>query len=148
MRFLAILAGVLGVAALVVGCGGGGDVSTLSSAEFKKQANGICKELLTEAEAEMAAWSSSKGKNAEGVKTNAEGETADEIMGTYYETKLKQLNELAPPEADQDRFAAMLSALEDGIEEGEETPEVFISGSETMEEVGRISGELGLECGV
>ncbi|HEX5713102.1 MAG TPA: hypothetical protein VFX85_07295 [Solirubrobacterales bacterium] len=142
---MAVFLGVFGAAALVMGCGGGGD-DALTKAEFTKQANGICKELLSDAEAEMSAWSKSKEKNAEGEQVNAQGETVSEIMGGYYTTKAERLGELNPPEAEQDQFDEMLAALDRAIEEGEETPERFVSGSKSLEEVGAASTELGLEC--
>jgi hypothetical protein len=145
MRFMAVLLGIFGAAALVMGCGGGGD-DALSKAEFTKQANGICKELLGDAEAEMLAWSKSKKKNAAGEQVNAQGETVSEIMGDYYATKAESLGELTPPEAEQDQFDQMLATLDKAIEEGEETPERFVSGSKSLEEMGVESAELGLEC--
>jgi hypothetical protein len=149
MRFMAMLAGVLGAAVIATGCGSSGSdetQSTVSEAAFTNKADGICKGLLADAESKMLAWSKSKEKNAEGEQVNAQGETASEIMRAYYETKVDQLQNLSPPEAAQTQFATMLAALEKAIEEGDKSPEVFISGSVSMEEAGEIAGKLGLEC--
>jgi len=149
MRFMLVLAGILGAAVFAVGCGGGGSEetdSTVSKAAFTKQADSICKQLLTDAEAEMLAWSNSKEKNADGEQVNSDGETASEIMRSYYETKTDQLQDLTAPDADQAQFESMLAMLDKTIEEGDKNPEVFISGSTSLEKAGATATELGLEC--
>jgi hypothetical protein len=147
MRFMAILLGAIGAAALVMGCGGGGDGdTTVSKAGFEQQANAICKRLSADAEAAMLAWSKSADENAAGEKVNAQGETASEIMGSHYEAKASSLGELTPPAAAEEQFEALLTALDKALDEGEKEPEGFISGNKSLEDVGRVSTEIGLDC--
>ena len=129
---LGLVAGVVGLM-LIAGCGGGGDSSTaaaggaadatnasdsttLTKAEFTKQADAICASAKEEREAALADYSR-KVQEASGGTANPSVErkvaTAmiDESLLPSIQDQLKQIEDLGVPSADQKEIAKMLNTL-------------------------------------
>jgi hypothetical protein len=144
MRFMAILASVAAVAAVAVGCGGG-DSDELTKAEFTKQADAICAKSTKQAQANFGAALrkvADKGKSSNEEKA---AEVGEEVLLPYYQSKVDGLESLEPPSADEDRIAAIVGALEKGIDEGGENPEDIIPGLPGIEEANEMAKKYGLE---
>ncbi len=146
MRFMAIIAGVVVVAAIAAGCGSG-DSDPLTKAEFTKQADALCKENSKEVQANFEALMKQFQGNG---KDKSDKEKANEIGETviipYYQSKLEDLESLEPPSADEEEISTMLETLQEGVEEAEEAPDDTLEGFASIIEAGKLAKEYGLKA--
>jgi len=120
----------------ITGCGGSDDSSSDSSsdtasttteaptkAEFVTQANAVCKSAIDK----VSDSSTDLGENA------PDEELVQFIKDEYIPTikdELSQLQELTPPEGDEDSWDEILTAFDDGISGVEDDPEAAVAGNE------------------
>lgn len=108
------------------GCGSGGgtteSTSSLTKAQFLKQANVICAKGGEEINKGYEEFSR---KHVAGGKIPSQAlldEAAAEIVLPVREREVRQLRALGAPSGQEEHVDAMLTAWEEGIEKGEEDP--------------------------
>jgi len=152
-QLMAILAGVVAVAAIVAGCGSGDDATaSLTKAEFVKQANAICSKGSDEINKEIQAFVKKKNakKDAAGELTKAEiSEIAATIVVPSFDAQTDQLHELGAPSGAEDEITAILDSFDKGVEVGERKPETLFNGkTNPFGDTAKKATEYGLEgCG-
>lgn len=143
-------AGLLLVALLVAGCGGGDDSSSesISKEEFIAKADAICKQGNERMEAGFTKLLKDV-KNVTKLKKAEYEEIVDEVMVPSIEREIEELRALGVPAGDEERVEAMLTALEEGKETAERNPEAVNASSDAVFGIAaRIASEYGLEvCG-
>lgn len=110
------------LSALAMGCGGGESTASesLTKAEFIKAADAICKAADKTQNAELAAY----------VKKNpkAESNEAEQIKLVAaaglpaVRVEIEELTELGAPDGEEAEIEAMLTSMEDALEESEDDP--------------------------
>jgi hypothetical protein len=113
--------GAMALALLVAGCGGGetsgGEdtgASTLTKAQFLRLGNAICAKGNEEIDAVYGRYA---GKLPGEAKMN---QVAQEIVPPVRRKVVRRLRALDPPPREEKRVEAILAAMEEGIEKGEE----------------------------
>lgn len=149
-RLIAWGAGLLLVALLVAGCGGGDDSSgeSISKEEFIAKADAICKQGNERMEAGFSKLLKDV-KNLNKLKKDEYEQLVDEVMVPSLEKEIEELRALGVPEGDEERVEAMIAALEEGQETAERNPEAVNASSDAVFGIAsRLAGEYGLEvCG-
>jgi hypothetical protein len=148
---LVLGAGVLVVASIATGCGGGsGDevsASAISKAAFAKQADAICKNG-----SERMARDFLKYLKKAGVKHPSQA-VQEKLVGKFLvpsvKREIKELRALGAPSGDEGRVGEIVKALEEGVETAEGNPEAVTNSSDVVFGIAsRLAGEYGLEvCG-
>jgi hypothetical protein len=150
--------GAVAVAAMVValaaaGCGSGGDDSTastasISKAAFIKKVDSIC-EKGTERMQRAILLFLKRHKDVRKPNQAQSEKLVGSAIVPSVEKEIAAMKELEAPEGDDDRFGAIVSALEEGLETAKENPEAVVGSSEAVFGIsGRLAGEYGAEaCG-
>lgn len=115
MQRLAALIAALAFAAALAGCGGGDDgitTSSLSKAEFTKQANAICEEAREKALAYRPP--NEQGSEKQIVTASIQGGILPEIQRA-----MEEVRELGAPEGDEDQVEAVIAGNEEHVEAAE-----------------------------
>lgn len=157
VRILALLAGGLLSVLLAAGCGGTSDgadevtASSLSMAEFVKQADAACVKRQEEAREDFIAYSERVAKSGE---TTAEREAhlatvAETIVMPGLQQQVEDIRALGAPKGKEGEVEALLLALEEGAEKVRAQPKRSIEESEKLlEPAGELARNLGLKaCG-
>ncbi len=135
---IALFAGVLAIALILVGCGGGsggGDstasgstasstdssTASLSKAEFIKKADAICGVDGRRTQSEYARFVE-KNKISEGKTPTAAqyAEASEKIQIPAFKRQVEEIRALGAPAGEEEQVAALLDAVEAGIEKLEE----------------------------
>jgi hypothetical protein len=109
----------IGVATAVclagLGCGGGGESSPLTKAEFIKQADAICAKVNKENTSEVAAY-----KKQHSITLRSGEAAVDEIFENVVvpsiRRQVEQLEALSPPAEDEEKIAKMIGHLSQAAE--------------------------------
>ena len=146
---VAMAVAMLGVVG--VGCGGGGDdtTSSLTKAEYVKQADAICAERKKEWQTALTDYrKEAEKKNAVGnaklEKELAEDALSDSMLPSL-QTQLESLEDLGSPQGKEKQAEKMVESLAKwvkGIEKGGTTA-VFDGSSQDFEEEAK---DLGVTC--
>jgi hypothetical protein len=146
---VAVAVAILGVVGF--GCGGAGDdtSSSLTKAEYVKQADAICAERKKEWQTALTAYrKEAEKKNAVG-NTKVENELAENFLADSMlpalQTQLESLKDLAAPEGKEKQAEKMVDNLAkwvQGIEKAG-TDAVFDGSSKGFEEEAE---DLGVNC--
>jgi hypothetical protein len=149
---MAIFIAVVALAALVAGCGSGGDDSTVTvtKAQYTKKADAVCVKnsgAITQRFHAYVVKFEKENKKEPG--TGQHVMIAEKVLLPGFQTEAEELRELDAPAEDEEQITAMLDAFEKGIEEGEENPKPFvIKGSPSFRRALDIATKYGLEsCG-
>jgi hypothetical protein len=138
------------LALTATGCGGDDDASAKapSKAEFIKQVDGICEagnrrmeatfSKLLEGEKELPLPSDPRVEKLVG-----------QVMIPNLEREIEEMNELEPPDGDEEKVEAFINALEEGLETAEENPKLVTTKTEVVYGISsRLAKEYGFEiCG-
>ena len=133
----AVLAGVLAATVAMVGCGSGGGSDTavaessISKAQYVKQAEAVCQKGNEEVEADFATFY----RENEDVKKPTESvyvSLVEEVMEPNISAEVEELRELDVPKGDAAQIEAMLSAREESISIAEGEPKAVIDDSEKV----------------
>jgi hypothetical protein len=140
------------IALVVTGCGGGSDSSTattsVSKAAFIKKVDAVCQKGTERMQRAILVFL----KQHKDVKRPNKAQS-EELVGSAIvpsvEKELAAMKALEAPEGDEDRFGAIVSALEEGLETAEANPEAVVASSDAVFGIsGRLAGEYGAEvCG-
>lgn len=155
---LAFLFGVLALASVLAGCGGGGAGGqvTIAKAEFIEQANAVCLRTRKEIAAEFASYGESRvareaeraqraGELTANEANEAAARVAERILIPAMRSQLEELRELGTPSEDDDRAQAVVDAFDEGIEKAEARPErAARDGTEAFGRAHRLADEYGV----
>jgi hypothetical protein len=152
-RIIAMLAGALAIA-IVAGCGGGGDSTTgsdsssLTEAEFIKQADAICEKGDKESSKEVEAFVEENNVDTNKPTTKQQEEVITEVVAPNVQGQVEQISELGAPSGDEKKIEAMVDAVEEGVEEIEADPKKLIEGNNPLGKGSKLAKEYGLKsCG-
>lgn len=163
-RLIALLLGVLAIA-LVAGCGSSGDDtssagsetsesnasgSSLTKAEFIKQADAICEEGNKAVNAEAEEFAEENEIDIEKPTTAQQEEVVSDVVAPAIHEQAEKIDELGAPSGEEDEVAAIVAAVESGADEAEATPDVIVAGKGAgpFEEANELAGAYGLKvCG-
>lgn len=152
-RLLAALAGAVAIAVVAAGCGSGDDDSTtatLTKAQFIKRGDAICKKGDQEIEDGFESFAEEKNLPDNKEPTKAQlTEAVETIVLPSIQSQSEALRDLPAPSGDEDQVSAMLDAVEEAVEEGEEDPAALISSkADPFNEANELASEYGLKvCG-
>lgn len=133
-RFVALLIGVTTTALVLAGCGGGGDksegsevnASSISKAQFVKEANAICKKGSDKMHSDYMAFSNEKNDNP--TPSQAEyKEFVNTVVAPNVTREIDEIRAIGAPKGDEERVEAIIAALEEGLEKTREKPELALS---------------------
>lgn len=139
MRLVGVVAGVLLVVLLALGCGGSSDGTTaaapITKKEFVKKATSIC-EKASQAYVQVAYASLSKEvkKQPDVPQNELEYRVVGQLYAPTFRKELDEIRALGMPEGDEEEIEAILGSIEQGLKEAEEDPQRF---SEDLAKFGR-----------
>lgn len=134
---------------------GGGGTSSISKAEFIKEADGICAAGKKQVESEYAAYLKKKGIKEISPKASSRTEAeaqATEVIETIAIPALRRqfdaIGALGVPD-DGEQVSAYHAAVEKGIKVGEREPvSLFTSADKVFAEADKLADEIGFKvCG-
>jgi hypothetical protein len=129
---IALLAGFLAIALILVGCGGGGSDSTnggsdstasLSKAEFIEDADAICEEGGKQSLSELVAFAKeSKLPKVKELTTAQWEEVGTRILAPALQQQVDEIRQLELPSGDEAQIEAFLDGVDEAVERVEENP--------------------------
>jgi hypothetical protein len=168
-RFIAILAGMLAIVALLAGCGssesgeestakpettaksdaGDGaanDAPALTKAEFIKQGDEICANASTVfAEGIEDFMSDHDLDPSEPPSDEDEEALVAEVIVPAYKQQAEELGELGPPKGEEQQVEEIVSGYEDVVAEGEADPSSLTGEDDPFADVKAKASEFGLK---
>jgi hypothetical protein len=152
-KLIAVLTAAAAIVLIVAGCGGGSDSSSdsssLSKAQFIKQADAICEKGNKENEAEFEEFAKEHGLSEKKEPSKAVQEEAiSEIVAPSVGKQIEEIDALGAPEGDEGKIEAMVAAVEEGVEEIEANPGSLTEGKNPLAKGSKLAKEYGLKtCG-
>jgi uncharacterized protein with von Willebrand factor type A (vWA) domain len=152
-KLIAVLAALAAIMLIVAGCGGGDDSSSDSSsitkAQFIKQADAICENGNKENEAEFEEFAKEHNLSEKKEPSKAQQEEAiSEIVAPGVQKQIEEIDALGAPKGDEGKIEAMIAAVEEGVEEIEENPASLTEGKNPLAKGSKLAKEYGLKtCG-
>lgn len=172
-RFLKISIAIVAMALLLWGCGGGGDDTTASSdggsatsesvssegsdgesgsvtkAAFIKEADKLCEDAEKRITGEIRASNAKYGINPKKGLTTAQQEAVvEDLVLPGLKVQAEELDELTPPEGDEDEIAAIVAGIEKAATEAEKVPNKLLEASKKFQAVAKMSVDYGMKsCG-
>jgi hypothetical protein len=150
--FIALLAAVVAISMIVVGCGGGDDSTdsaSLTKAQFVKQADAICTEgdKQNEKEFEDFAKEHNLSEGKEPSKAVQE-EAVQEIVVPGVRQQIEEIDDLGAPKGDEAKIEDVVTSVEEGLDELEEDPTLLFKGKNPLEKGSTLAREYGMaKCG-
>jgi hypothetical protein len=149
---MAVLLGVVAIAAIVAGCGSdddGGSTVSLTKAEFTRQANAICKKGVEDIQKELEIFAKSGAVEQGASGTALAAQVSEEIVIPNFKIQIEDLQELGVPKGDDGEVTAFLAEFEQGIEDAEADPKSTFRGDPTsFTKTSEMAADYGLEfCG-
>ena len=151
--FIAVLAALAAISMIVAGCGGGDDSSSDSSsitkAQFIKQADEICEKGNEENEAEFEEFAEDQGLSEGEEPTKAQQDEAiTEIVAPGVRKQIEEIDALPVPEGDEKQIEAIVLSVEEGVVEIETNPDTLSAGISPLAEGSKLAKDYGLKaCG-
>jgi len=146
---ITVLAGVMAIALIVVGCGSSDEEATakpIAKAAFLKRADSICAETYKRVQNgyEATFKNPSGGEPLSDLK---EIEAyADGVLIPAKEEEVEELRALGVPPGDEDQVEGILAAYEVGIERAEESPrDAVVSSAGVFVKATELAQDYGLE---
>jgi hypothetical protein len=149
--FLAAIAVLVALVAVVAGCGGGDETTdetvTLTKAEFIEQGDAICKKGNDQSETEAEEFAEDNDFTLEKASKGQLEEAVSEVLVPNLERQTEELNALGAPAGDEDKVAEILGSLEDATGEIEDDPSLVFQG-EVLEKPAQLAEDYGFKvCG-
>lgn len=148
-RSIAVLASAVALA-ILSGCGSSNDEESLTKAEFIKQGDAICTESNNQSAKQYRILAkANNGKKAPEKSLEEEGiEVGEKVLVPNAEMRAEGLAELQPPEGDEEEIAAIVSAIEAGVEKTKADPSSFYSKNYPFDEANKLMIKYGFQvCG-
>ena len=160
-RLIAALFGVLAIAIVAAGCGSGGDsttgggdssesASSLTKAEFIKQADAICAKGNEAVSAEAEEFAEENEIDTEKPTTAQQEEVVSDVVAPAIREQAEKIDELGAPSGEEDEVAEIVAAVESGADEAEASPDSIVEGKGggPFEEANELADAYGLKvCG-
>lgn len=147
-RFIALLAGVVAIVAVVAGCGGSDDSSSLSKAEFIKQGDEICKNASAQIESEAEEFAKKNNVDTSNPTKKQQEEVIAAVVAPGLRSEADELEALGTPEEDGPKAEAVLAALDSGVGKIEDDAAVVLGSANPLEKASKLAGEFGFKtCG-
>jgi hypothetical protein len=152
-RLIAVLIGVLAIAALAAGCGSSGDstetTAALSKAEFIKQGDAICEKGSKQIEGEAEEFAEENNIDTSKPTEKQQEEVIATVVAPALRNQADELSELGAPEGEEGKAAAILDALEAGAEELEDDPGTLLEkGADPLGKANELATKFGFKaCG-
>lgn len=137
----AVIAVLTALVLAFAGCGGGDDTTSLTKAQYIKQANAICKK----GEEERSALLQSATENVNREFNDAEKEKV--VMTVFvppYRQTIKKLEELPSPEGEEEKAEAITKAMEGAAKRVEADPLKGLEDISQFEEANKLASDYGL----
>lgn len=141
--FLALMAVLMAALLAFAGCGGGDETTSLTKAEFTKQANAACKEHAKERD-ELFKKVSNEIDASEVTRKDQEMLISDVLLPPY-EKNIESLESLGAPEGDEEKIEALIEAMEGSIEKVEAQPLVALRTTTQFAEPNALAQKYGLD---
>jgi hypothetical protein len=126
----------------LVGAACGGDSSSLTKAEFAKQAEKICEKAKAR---EIAAFAAS---TAESQQKNLNGEAASKFIvdGALQpiEAMIDEIGELGTPNGDQGQVAEIVQAFESSTDKAQQDPAAALRSASVYRKADQVAARYGL----
>ena len=142
----------LAMSLIAAGCGdddddgdGGGDAPTKE--EFIAEADQVCSD--GDAEIEAAAEETFGQSNQPPTPAEQEQFASEQVIPNI-EEQVDGVDELTPPEGDEDEIQAIVDAANEGLDAGRDDPSLFTeqAGEDPLAEASRLAQDYGLKvCG-
>ena len=148
---VASIFGVLAIALIAAGCGGGDDTTSttasLTKAEFLKQGNQICDEGNKEINAGFEEFLKKNNISQHQKPSEAQmEEVAETVVIPGIAKQVEGVSELGAPSGEEEKVDAIIEAAEGGLDQAEEDPAAFVSedGGDPFKEADKLSSAYGL----
>jgi hypothetical protein len=128
----------------ISGCGGGDDTTSLTKAEFTKQANAACKEHTKERE-KLFKEVSATIDPSEVTRKDQEMLISDVLLPPY-EKDIENIQSLGAPEGDEQQVEDIVKAMENSVKNVEAKPLVALRNSTQFAEADELAKKYGLEA--
>lgn len=144
--------GVLGLIAcllaalslLFAGCGGGDDeTSSLTKAQFVKQANALCKKAEEEKGKAIKALVAKLNPKKQLTLAQKENLVVTVILPPYEQTT-EDLKNLGAPEGDEEKLEAIIEAREEATKKTKADPSVAVTTVRDFEEANKLATKYGI----
>jgi hypothetical protein len=150
-----LLLGILAVALISVGCGGGRSDSPaqIPKREFVEKGSAICVATRKRIRSDFEVYTRGKEGREVELAEKAEEMTPEEAAGRIgrkiivpaMKRELEEFQGLGIPEGDEDQVDALLRAFEEGVEKADAHPErAATTGTEAFGTSGKLASEYGL----
>lgn len=150
--FLATLAVLMALAVIVVGCGGGGETTGIttvasSKAEVIKKGDAICKKANEQNEVEASNFAKAHDFDPEGASKPQLEQLVEKVLVPSLNQQAEELGQLGAPEGDQEQIEAIIVALEAAAEEIEDEPSLAFE-AKVLNKPSRLAAKYGFTvCG-
>jgi hypothetical protein len=152
---IASTCGVLAIALLAAGCGGGDEetesTASLTKAQFIKQADGICKAGEEEIEVKFESFAKEHKLSDKTPPSHKESEeAANTILIPAIAGEVKEIRGLGAPSGESEQVDELLSSVEAALDGARKDPVKFIEseGEGEFAKANRMAREYGLKvCG-
>lgn len=144
-RAIAVLAAVLAIGSVAMGCGSGSDSSgpPLTKAQFVKKGDAICEKVPNRYQARLKTLP--KGKKSKSPQAKKEEENLKAAVPPL-RTATAELEGLNPPTKDEQQAEAIVAALEEGADGVEAKPTSELSGPKSpMAKFQKLTKEYGFK---
>ncbi len=141
------LSAVFALVLVAVGCGSSGSIS---KQEFITKADAICKKGNDQIQSEIQAYSKKVGLSGNTQPTDAQvTEIANTILIPSVQGQHDDISDLGAPSGDQDQVDAILSAVQDGIDQAKKDPTTLLQSNDTtFAKANQLAKDYGLTvCG-
>jgi len=144
---IAAVVGLLALALVGAGCGGGDETTELTRAQFIKQGNAICKQQKEKRDATIRA--AIKGQDqSKLLPLKQREEVVLEILPPYEEVP-ERLKALGTPEGEEEKVEAIYGAMEDAAQKVKADPAEALKSTTQFTKANELSSAYGLtECAV
>jgi hypothetical protein len=144
-----MLFGVLAIGVIAAGCGSSSDsTSSLTKAEFIKQADAICTAGNKSDEAEFEAYAKENGLENKEPSDAQKEELVTDVVLPSISKQGEEISALGAPSGEEDQVNAIVDGIEGAVEEAEGDPSVVLSGPGPFKEVDKLAKDYGLTvCG-
>jgi len=144
---------------LATGCGGDdsatgsssdGEVtvetSSLSKAQFTKQANAVCSETRKQIEGELAAYLKKQNEDPTAASEgDPEIELVEETVIPNMQKQVDEISALGAPSGDEEELSAFLNSLQKTVDEMSDDPKTFIRSQGSFGDAPKLAEAYGLD---
>ena len=151
-KFIAVLAAAAAILVIAAGCGGGSDSSDSSSvtkAQFVKEADAICTKGDKQNEKEFEEFAEehnlSEGKEP---SKEVQEEAVQDLVVPGVRQQIEEIDDLAVPSGDEAKIEEVVTSVEEGLDELEEDPTLLFKGKNPLGKGSKLAREYGMvKCG-